>query len=68
MTVQPTIPDNSSALLDLPNVQMNLPPPLTPQQPNPSLNDAANTMPQATNEQGGTPTPEPQFWNLFRTL
>ena len=54
--VQPTVLDNSSALLDLPNVQTNLPPPLTPQQPNPSLNGAVNTIPQATNEQGGTST------------
>ena len=29
--VQPTNHDNTSALLDLPNVEMNLQPPLTPQ-------------------------------------
>ena len=32
VTVQPTSHDNNSALLDLPNVQTNLPPPLTPRQ------------------------------------
>ena len=34
VTVQPTSHDNNSALLDLPNVQTNLPPPLTPRQLN----------------------------------
>ena len=35
--VQPTTNDNNSALLDLLNVQMNLSPPLTPQQPSSTL-------------------------------
>ena len=56
VTVQLTVPDNNSALLDLPNIQTNLPPPMTPQQPNPTVNEATNTIPQATNEQGGTST------------
>ena len=56
VTVQLTVSDNNSALLDLPNVQTNLPPPLTPQQHSPALNDATNTMPQATNEQERTST------------
>ena len=34
VTVQPANHDNNSTLLDLPNVQTNLPPPLTPQQLN----------------------------------
>ena len=34
VTVQPTNHDNNSTLLDLPNVQANLPPPLTPQRLN----------------------------------
>ena len=39
--VQPTIPNdtNNSALLDLPNVNTNLPPPLTPQQMNQVMTD-----------------------------
>ena len=44
--VQPTAPNNTnnSALLDLPNVNTNLPPPLTPQQMNQITTDAM--MPQ----------------------
>ena len=56
VTVQPTVPEISSTLLDLPNVQMNLPLPLTPQQPNLSLKDTVNRMPQTTSGQGRTLT------------
>ena len=46
VTVKPTAPDNNSALLDLPNVQANLPLPLTPQQSNQVMTDAVNVMSQ----------------------
>ena len=55
MTVQTTVPDNNSALLDLPNVQMNLPPPLIPQQSSQVSTDAVDTMAQPTRGQDETP-------------
>ena len=47
VTVQPTVPNNmnNSALLDLTNVNMNLPPPLTPQQTNQVMTDAMMSQP-----------------------
>ena len=47
--VQPTASNNTnnSALLDLPNVNTNLPPPLTPQQTNQAMTDTMDAMPQS---------------------
>ena len=50
VNVQPMGPDNNSALLDLPNVQANLPPPLTPQQPDQIMTNNVNVVPQDTQE------------------
>ena len=48
VNVQPTAPANNSASLDLPNVQVNLLPPQTPQQHNQVTTDAVNAMSQLT--------------------
>ena len=61
--------NNSSALLDLPNVQTDLPTPLMPQ--------VSQTMMEARDErtenaqqpdQVQTQLPAIKYWNLFRTL
>ena len=44
--VQPANHDNNSTLLDLPNVQTNLPPPLTPQQLNQVSTESVNSSTQ----------------------
>ena len=54
--VQLTVTDNNSALLDLPNVQTNLPPPLTPQQLNQASTVAVDVMAQPTRGQDGMTT------------
>ena len=53
--MQPSAPDNNSALLNLSNIQKNLPPPLTPQQSSQVLTDAVNVMEQTTQGQDKTP-------------
>ena len=57
VTVQPTVPNNmnNSALLDLPNVNTNLPPPLTPQQLTQVMTDAMNVMSQPIQQQTEAP-------------
>ena len=49
--VQPASHDNNSALLDLPNVQTNLPPPLTPQRLNQVSTESVDGMAQTTRVQ-----------------
>ena len=57
LMVQPTVPNNTnnSALLDLPNVNTNLPPPLTPQQMNQVMTDAMTMMLQPNQQQAEGP-------------
>ena len=52
VTIQLTAPNNS-AILDLPNANMNLPPPLTPHQMNQVMTDATNVMPQSAPQAEG---------------
>ena len=51
VTVQPTSHDNNSALLDLPNVQTNLPAPLTPRQLHHSSAQPDLTVPTIRNQE-----------------
>ena len=55
VTVQLTVPNNNSTLLDLFNVQVNLPPPLTPQQSTQVSTEPVNAMNQPTRGQDEAP-------------
>ena len=77
LTVQPMDPNNTnnSALLDLPNVNTNLPLPLTPQQTmqNQVMTDATNVMSQPTQQppEGLIATIQStvmKFWNPSKAL